>query len=126
MKFPYFLLAFLLFATTGLQAQEIAFDTTVIDYGTIARGSDGTRTFEFTNTGNTPLILNQVKTSCSCSATSYTRRPIMPGERGEIEVRYDTNYVGHFEKYIYVASNARSKAVVKLRIKGHCLFLDSE
>lgn len=126
MKNWLFLLPFLLLATTGLRAQEISFDSTTIDYGSILKGSEGKRLFEFRNTGDSPLMLTQVKTSCSCSATSYTRRPVMPGEKGQIEVHYDTNYVGRFEKYIYVASNARNTAVVKLCIKGQCHFPDSE
>ena len=44
----------------GLNAQEgkpvIKFKTEVIDYGQIAKGSDGVRKFEFTNTGDAPLV----------------------------------------------------------------------
>tara|TARA_R110002096_G_scaffold17912_1_gene61624 strand:- start:288 stop:476 length:189 start_codon:yes stop_codon:yes gene_type:complete len=44
----------------GLTAQEnvakISFKTETVDYGEIAKGSDGVRVFEFTNTGNAPLV----------------------------------------------------------------------
>ena len=49
-----------LFFTLNLSAQEettgpaIEFTAEVVDYGEIERGSDGIRTFEFTNTGNQP------------------------------------------------------------------------
>ena len=39
---------------------KIEFKTDVIDYGTIEKGADGVRTFEFTNTGNAPLIISSV------------------------------------------------------------------
>ena len=46
----------------GLMAQDkvakIEFKTEVIDYGTIEKGSDGVRVFEFTNTGDAPLIIS--------------------------------------------------------------------
>ena len=49
----------------GAFAQEkvakIEFKTDVIDYGTIEKGADGVRVFEFTNTGNAPLIISSVK-----------------------------------------------------------------
>ena len=55
----------------GAFAQEkvakIEFKTMVIDYGTIEKGADGVRVFEFTNTGNAPLIISNVKSTCGCT-----------------------------------------------------------
>ena len=49
----------------NLSAQaEITFETDVIDYGTIKKGDDGLREFKFTNTGSTPLLITQVRSSC--------------------------------------------------------------
>lgn len=119
LRWLFFLLVLLL--GTELKAQEWQFDSTVIDYGLIKRGAPTKRLFTFTNTGDQPLILSQVKTTCACSASSYSKEPILPGEKGQIEVRYDSHYVGRFHKYIYVVSNARQKPVQKLEIKGRCV-----
>ena len=61
------LILFVGLISLGMMAQEkvakIEFKTDTIDYGTIEKGSDGIRVFEFTNTGNAPLIISNVKSS---------------------------------------------------------------
>lgn len=105
----------------GLNAQEkvakIEFKTDVIDYGTIEKGSDGIRVFEFTNTGNAPLIISSVRSTCGCTVPKKPKGPIMPGETGEIQVKYDTNRVNPIRKTITVISNADTPTVA-LKIKG--------
>ena len=105
----------------GVYAQEkvakIEFKTDVIDYGTIEKGSDGVRVFEFTNTGNAPLIISKVKSTCGCTVPKKPDGPIMPGETGEISVKYDTNRVNPIRKTITVTSNADTPSVA-LKIKG--------
>jgi len=105
----------------GLMAQEkvakIEFKTEVIDYGTIEKGSDGVRVFEFTNTGNAPLIISNVRSTCGCTVPEKPDGPIMPGETGEIKVKYDTNRVNPIRKTITVISNA-DRPTVALKIKG--------
>ncbi|MDG4714660.1 MULTISPECIES: DUF1573 domain-containing protein [Winogradskyella] len=96
---------------------KIEFKTTVIDYGTIEKGSNGVRTFEFTNTGNAPLVISNVKSTCGCTVPKKPKDPIMPGETGEIEVKYDTKRVNPIRKTITVFSNAETPTVA-LKIKG--------
>lgn len=93
------------------------FENTTIDYGTIKQGSDGYRTFVFTNTGNAPIIVSQVTSSCGCTIPEKPKEPIMPGEKGAIKVHYDTNRVGPFQKNIRITSNAKP-TVVEVHIKG--------
>ena len=88
------LIAFIGLVQQANAQAKIEFKTDVIDYGEIAKGSDGVRTFEFTNTGDAPLIISNVKSSCGCTVPSIPKEPIMPGESGEIAVKYDTNRVG--------------------------------
>ncbi|TXG35709.1 DUF1573 domain-containing protein [Seonamhaeicola maritimus] len=110
----------------SVNAQEkkakIEFKTDTIDYGTIEKGSDGVRVFEFTNTGDAPLIISNVKSSCGCTIPSKPKDPIMPGKTGEIKVKYDTNRVNPIRKTITVISNADTPTVA-LKIKG--LVVDS-
>ena len=91
--------------------------TDVIDYGTIEKGADGVRVFEFTNTGNAPLIISKVNSSCGCTVPKKPEGPIQPGETGQIEVKYDTNRVMPIRKTITVISNADTPTVA-LKIKG--------
>ena len=67
------------------------FENDVIDYGDIAANSDGNRTFKFKNIGKSPLIITAVKGSCGCTVPTKPEEPIMPGDSGEIKVKYATN-----------------------------------
>ena len=102
------------------KAGELTFESENIDYGKIAVNSEGGRTFSFTNTGNAPIVISKVKTSCGCTVADYPKTPIMPGETGEIAVNYDTKRLGNFTKTLTVFSNA-SKPQLNLRISGEIL-----
>ncbi|MDX1278881.1 DUF1573 domain-containing protein [Oceanihabitans sediminis] len=108
----------------SINAQEkvakIEFKETTVDYGTIEKGADGVRTFEFTNTGDAPLIISKVNSSCGCTVPKKPEGPIMPGETGEIQVKYDTNRVMPIRKTITVLSNAETPTVA-LKIKGEVI-----
>jgi hypothetical protein len=103
---------------TPANQAEISFETELIDYGTVTKGSDGLRTFVFHNSGTAPLSIQQVRSSCGCTIPKKPEAPIAPGEKGEIQVRYDTNRLGLFRKTITVTSNAQTQSVVSLKIKG--------
>lgn len=110
--------------TLGVSAQEkvakIEFKTETVDYGDIEKGSDGVRVFEFTNTGTAPLIISKVSSSCGCTIPKKPEEPILPGESGEIQVKYDTNRPGPIRKAITVISNADTPTKI-LKIKGNVL-----
>lgn len=119
-----FLLQLLIFVAFTAQGQttsnaaEISFEEKVFDYGTITKGADGNHTFTFTNTGNSPLIIESVKSSCGCTVPKKPEAPIAPGASGSIQVRYDTQRLGVFRKTITVTTNAGTNSVVALKIKG--------
>ena len=99
---------------------EITFKETIIDYGVIENGVDGKKTFEFKNTGDSPLIFSRIFSSCGCTIPKKPEKPIEPGESGIIEVEYDTKRTGLFQKAITVNSNAKTPNII-LRIKGEVL-----
>ena len=91
-----------------------------IDYGTVTKNDDsGIRTFEFTNTGDAPLIIKDVKSSCGCTVPTKPTDPILPGKTGKIEVKYNMN-PGPIRKTITVESNAINYegGMIPLKIKG--------
>jgi len=96
----------------GSFAQEkvakIEFKTDVIDYGTIEKGADGVA----------PLIISKVSSTCGCTVPKKPKDPILPGDSGEIQVKYDTNRVMPIRKTITVLSNAATPTVA-LKIKGN-------
>lgn len=88
--------------TTG---PVMTFNMTTIDYGFLEKGADSIRKFKFTNTGNEPLIVKSGKPSCQCVQVTYPQEPIMPGESASIEVKYDTQRIGNFNKQVTVTTN---------------------
>ncbi|MDB4067269.1 DUF1573 domain-containing protein [Flavobacteriaceae bacterium] len=112
---------FLAFSYNGFSqtvGPKIEFQSSVVDYGEIVKGSDGIRIFTFVNSGDMPLEITKVYSSCGCTIPKKPEAPIAPGESGEIQVKYDTNRVGPIRKTITVNSNASETPIVSLKIKG--------
>lgn len=105
-------------AEVNLNGPKISFGNTTHDYGDIYVDGDGSFAFEFTNTGNEPLILSKPRSSCGCTVPSWPKEPILPGESNEIKVTYNTHKVGPFNKTVTVYSNAVDNKTVVLRIQG--------
>ena len=115
-------------ATNSVLAQEVSqdgakikFDKEVHDYGTIKNGADGTCTFDFTNTGNQPLIISNAKGSCGCTVPSWPKEPVTPGQTATITVKYDTKRTGSINKSVTITSNAVNEPTKVIRIKGNVL-----
>lgn len=106
-------------------APKIEFESETIDYGEVKKGSDGVRVFKFKNTGNAPLVIEDVTSSCGCTIPKKPEDPIAPGENGEIEVKYDTKRVGHIRKTVTVYSNSKDEPTKALKIKGKVVEDDS-
>lgn len=107
------------FAQNGPKV-EFKAENNTIDYGTVVKGKDnGLRTFEFTNTGDEPLIITAVRSTCGCTVPSKPEEPVLPGQKGKIEVKYNMA-PGKISRTITVESNATNyvNGVVALRIKG--------
>ena len=123
-------LALLAFLAIGFSAQaqtgakiEFKDKDNTIDYGTISKDSDnGIRTFEFTNTGDAPLIITDARSTCGCTVPSFPREPILPGKTGKIDVKYNMN-PGTIRKTITLETNAINYAEgkVALKIKGEVI-----
>ena len=109
----------ILFSVSFAAAQNIDFGGKLeMDYGSIEKGANGIREFKFTNKGTAPLIIQDAKGSCGCTVPSFPKEPIMPGASNVIKVKYDTNRVGPFTKYVTLTTNDPSNAEVRLKIFG--------
>ena len=119
-----FAFVFMLFITVNVNSQTkkaiIEFNQTTIDYGTIEKGSNGVREFVFKNTGDGPLLITNVKSTCGCTIPKKPEKPILPGESEVIQVKYDTKRVGKISKSIIVSSNASNSSVI-LKITGNVI-----
>jgi hypothetical protein len=61
--------------------------------------------FVVENTGNSPLIIQNVKTDCHCTAPTWEDKPILPHKKTLIKVSYDGRNLGYFQKRIMVECN---------------------
>ncbi|MFZ5746312.1 MAG: DUF1573 domain-containing protein [Pseudomonadota bacterium] len=107
-------------ATPALAGQDdptYAFETTTIDYGTIAHQSDGRRSFKLKNIGTAPLMILDVVSSCGCVVAQFDREPVFPGQTVDIRVRYDTARMGPFTKHVVVKTSG-TPAEYRLTIRG--------
>lgn len=65
-------------------------------------------TYQFTNTGDKPLVISNVTTSCGCAKAQWTEEPVPAGGKGKITVVFDAEAIGHFYKDVGVYCNAAS------------------
>lgn len=74
-------------------------------------------TFRFKNTGNQPLLIKHVSSSCSCAKPTWSQHPVLPGKNGEIKIHYHPDENKAFSKTFWVVSNAVNK-LEQLTLKG--------
>ncbi len=95
-------------ALHSLTAQQprISFKETVYRFPKVKEGAKLKHEFVFTNTGNAPLVIKRVTTSCGCTAALASADTIPPGKEGKVSVEFDTRgYFGQVTKQVYVESN---------------------
>jgi hypothetical protein len=97
---------------------EISFEKLVHDFGQVHLGDPTTHEFTFTNTGNEPLIISDVRSSCGCTVPQWPRNPIMPGASESIKVKYNSNILGTINRQVTIISNAKNSPSV-IRVAGN-------
>ena len=115
------LLTVLTFGYASAQKEaKIKFDKTTYNFGDFSEKQPVQKcTFTFTNVGDAPLIINQATASCGCTIPKYTKKPVMPGQKGTINVTYNGKgrFPGHFKKAITVRTNG-NPAMTRVYIEG--------
>jgi hypothetical protein len=98
-------------------AGDFKFKEETWDFGTIPQGTPVKHSFNFTNTGKSPIVIQNVQASCGCTTPTWPKEPILPGKSDVIDVQYNAANPGGFNKSITITSNAAS-ATKMLYIKG--------
>jgi hypothetical protein len=108
------------------EGPAITFEETSFDFGDIYQDDKVEHVFAFENTGNAPLIITNVQTTCGCTASEWPREPIMPGQTANIKVNFDSKgKFGRQNKVISIISNAVSP-VNQVKIVTNVLPKESE
>lgn len=114
------LLVLMHFLPTMLAAQAIFTpDKTVWNFGVIQEAKGKVyHVYTYTNTGNKPLVINEVISSCGCAVAEYPKYPLEPNEKAELKVLFDphgrTSRVNKSLKIVYNSG----KSICNLFIKG--------
>ena len=99
---------------------DIEFQSSVVDLGVVAQeGGKQMVRLSFTNTGDVPLVVTEVRTSCSCMSVSYERKRVEPSERGVITVTLDPSKApkGQYYRVMQIFSTATS-GVKRITVKA--------
>ncbi|MFK8161813.1 MAG: DUF1573 domain-containing protein, partial [Lewinella sp.] len=72
---------------------------TTVDMGDLKKGVDHDYVFQFRNLSEAPIVVDNVRAGCGCTATEWEDIPVAPGEVGSINVTYDAMNGGYFRKY---------------------------
>lgn len=100
-------------------APKFEFATEIFDFGKITQGETVEHTFKFTNVGKSDLIITDVEGSCGCTVPrTWPRKPISPGEGGQIEVEFNSEgKKGVIKKYVSIVANT-SPSTRRLVVSG--------
>ena len=86
-----------------------------VDFGTFLKSEEKTAVFEIENTGDNPLVILGISTTCGCTTANYYKHPAKPGERLRIEIRMTPKDTGFFDEIVTLKCNTTSPVKVKIR-----------
>ena len=109
----------LLIATPALAAPTISVEKPVHDFGTVTQGEKVDHHFVVKNRGDEPLTINQIRSSCGCTAATLSAKTIPPGKSEEVKVTFDsTNFAGQVTKTVNLDSNDPHNPSTVLTLQG--------
>ena len=87
---------------------EMTFDKTSHDFGTINDGQAQETMFSYTNTGDTPLVVTDIKSTCGCTVPQgWSRQPLSPGESSQFTVKFNGKGANKVSKTVTVTANTK-------------------
>ena len=94
----------------------ITFDKKEHDFGEIVSGTPVETVFTYTNTGEAPLVITDIKSTCGCTVPQdWSREPLAVGESGKFTVKFNGKGANKTSKVITVTANTETgKEAVKI------------
>jgi len=122
MKILTFLLIFLpIFSNAQVVEWQVERD---YDFGILSQGQPEEIDFTFTNISSDTLLIDNVRSTCGCTAPYWDLTPILPDSSSQITIKYDSYKEGYFYKKIKVFFNKQQKAE-RLSISGEVIPSDN-
>ena len=124
MLYKLVILSLIIFSFTfvGLSQELELLTPQLMDIGVISQDSIINSVIQFKNSGELPLKILRVQTSCGCTATELNQLEYQPGESGEIEVTFNSKgFSGVVRKYVTIyleeGTPSSSRIVLQANIK---------
>ncbi|MBO4999808.1 MAG: DUF1573 domain-containing protein [Bacteroidaceae bacterium] len=87
------------------------------DLGYLPLNEKREHVFKLVNTGNKPLVVYDVTTSCGCTKAEYGKELVRPGDTLDLKVIYNAEDKGRFRKNLSVYCNVEDSPL-KLTVLG--------
>jgi hypothetical protein len=88
-------------------AAEMTFDKTFHDFGTINNGAAQETMFSYKNTGDSPLVVTDIKSTCGCTIPSWSKEALSPGESSQFTVKFNGKGSNKVSKSVTVFANTK-------------------
>ena len=107
---------------SAADAPAMSFTETTHDFGSIKDGEVVKHTFTFTNTGQSPLVIESATSTCGCTVPEIPKEPVAPGAQGKIEVEFNSAGKGGTQqmKVISIKANTQPE-ITQVNIKANVL-----
>ena len=87
----------------------MSFDKTTHDFGVIQNGTPVETVFSYTNTGQAPLVIADIKSTCGCTVPKdWSREPLNPGESSQFTVKFDGKGRNNTSKTVTITANTQT------------------
>ena len=87
----------------------MTFDKKVHDFGTIDDGTPVETIFSYTNTGDAPLVVSEIKSTCGCTVPQdWSTAPLLPGESSKFTVKFNGKGANKTSKTVTIKANTQS------------------
>ncbi|MDA0317177.1 MAG: DUF1573 domain-containing protein [Flavobacteriaceae bacterium] len=85
---------------------SVTFDKTTHDFGEIMNGTPVETVFTYTNSGKSPLVVTDIKSTCGCTVPQgWSREPLAPGASSQFTVKFNGKGANKVSKTITLTTN---------------------
>jgi|TARA_B110000259_G_C13889799_1_gene352472 hypothetical protein len=101
------------------QYAEFSFDERIHKFEEVHEGTQLEHVFTFENKGKLPLVISKYEVECDCTKAVYPKAPILPGEKGEINISLDTKgkFGWQYRKILLYANTKKTPYWIEIRVK---------
>ena len=107
-------------ASTDAKQTTVSLSEREVQFGSFPMREKKERKVTLKNTGDAPLVVHDVDTSCGCTRVEYSQRPVRPGEETTLLIVYEADEAGHFRKTVDVYCNT-ADAPLRISVTGEAV-----